>query len=109
MTKSLTIEGIKEQISKTPALALYFYNDDCMPCKVLRPKIKELIKEFPQIDLQFINSKENPGVNAGLGIFSNPTILFFFDGKEYIRKSKYVSIDALRVEIARPYQLMFDE
>ncbi len=32
--------------SSTPALLLYFYNDSCAPCVVLRPKIEELLNEL---------------------------------------------------------------
>ena len=76
---------------------------------VLRPKVQELIEqEFPKIELVIVDSVEHPELAGEYHIFANPTLLVFFDGKEYIRKSKYVAIAELRTEISRLYTMMFE-
>lgn len=88
---------------------LYFKNDQCGPCKVLRPKVQELIEtKFPKLELIVVDSIQNPALSGEFQVFANPTLLVFFDGKEYIRKSKYVSIGELETEIGRLYAMMFD-
>lgn len=57
--------------------------------------------------LYFINSEKYPEITAEFGIFSNPTLLVFFDRKEYLRKSKYVSIPEMQQGIERLYEMMF--
>jgi len=42
-----------------------------------------------------------------LSVFTVPTILIFFDGKELIRTSRNISIEQLRGQIRRYYQLIF--
>ena len=102
------LSQIQEAIANDEALIAYFYSDNCAPCISLRPKVKEMIANYyPKMKLYFINSEKYPEMTAQYGIFSNPTLLTFFDRKEYVRKSKYVSIPELRGEIGRLYKMMF--
>jgi thioredoxin 1 len=95
-------------IVEKPAVLIYFYNDNCAPCQVLRPKIASLLKNhFPLIEPVFTNAAQNTGITSHYGIFSAPTILILFDGKEVIRESKYVSIEDLKAKIERYYTLFF--
>jgi len=43
---------------------------------------------------------------AQKNVFTVPTILFYFDGKEYIRKARFVNFDELESEIERYYRLL---
>jgi thioredoxin 1 len=95
-------------INEKPAVVVYFYNDNCAPCQVLRPKVTSLIeKHFPLIEPIFANASQNTGITSHYGIFSAPTILVIFDGKEVIRESKYMSVDELREKIGRYYDIFF--
>ena len=100
---------LQDAIANDAALIAYFYSDNCAPCISLRPKVKEMIaRKYPEMQLYFINSEKYPEMTAQYGIFSNPTLLTFFDRKEYIRKSKYVSISEMEKDIDRLYSMMFD-
>ena len=89
-------------------MLVYFKNDHCGPCLALRPKVQELIEsEFPRLKFIVVDSVQQPELNGEFQVFANPTLLVFFDGKEYIRKSKYVSIPELAAEIERLYRMMF--
>ena len=91
-----------------PALLAYFSTENCNICKVLKPKVAELIQtEFPKIKLIYIKSDILPEVAAQNQVFAAPTILVFFEGKEYIRKSRNIGIGELHHEIERPYSMMF--
>ena len=91
-----------------PGVIAYFYNDDCPPCISLRPKVQDLVKEnFPEMKIIWVNSKQSPEIPASFGIFANPTILLFFDGKETRRFSKYVSVNELENVISRYYNMIF--
>ncbi len=96
-------------ISDNTAVILYFYSDNCAPCVQLRPKVQELVEgDYPEIKLYLIDAESNPEIPAKYGVFSNPTIILFFDGKEYRRESKYISIPQLSETISRPYNMLFD-
>jgi thioredoxin 1 len=90
------------------ALLVYFSTEACNVCKVLKPKVAELIQsEFPKIKLIYIKSDILPEVAAQNQVFAAPTILVFFEGREYIRKSRNIGIGELERDIERPYSMMF--
>jgi len=99
---------IKAYIKNEMALIIYFYNDDCPPCLSLRPKVEAMVKDdYPEMKLIFVNSKNYPEIPASFSIFSNPTLLVYFDGKESKRFSKYISISELSQSIDRYYKMIF--
>ena len=100
-------EFLKLKEEETAVLA-YFSTDACNVCKVLKPKVEKLIKsEFPKIKLVYIKSDVLPEVAAQNQVFAAPTILIFFEGREYIRKSRNIGINELQREIKRPYLMIF--
>lgn len=104
----MEIIDIQNRISINQALLLYFYNDSCAPCKVLRPKVQEMIEsEFPKMCFILINAENFPATSAEFGVFASPTIIAFFEGKEYIRESKNISISELHDKINRIYSMIF--
>ena len=99
---------IQSLIDEKSALLLYFYNDHCAPCKSLRPKVIEMKETyFPELELYFVNS-DTKEIPSQFAVYDYPTLLVYFDGKEYIRASKYVSTVQLKEQIDRYYKLMFD-
>ncbi len=91
-----------------PALLVYFSTKTCNVCKVLKPKVAELLlNEFPGMKMLYVQSDMLPEVAAQNQVFVAPTILVFFNRREYIRKSRSIGIAELRNEISRPYSLLF--
>ena len=104
----ISLSDVRSKVDSQPAILVYFKNDNCAPCLVLRPKVKELLNEtFPSIEMIVVDTVEQPEFAGEFHVFANPTLLVFFDGKEYIRKSKYVAIPELKDEISRLYDMMF--
>jgi thioredoxin 1 len=100
-------EELKEN---NDAVLFYFSNDDCNVCKVLKPKVYEMLQErFPMVKFFYVDTKALPDVAAQNRVFTIPTLLVFFDGREIIRKSRYIGINELADEIERPYEFMFSE
>ena len=100
------INSILQKVKNNKAILLYFKNDKCAPCKALRTKIQKLVEQkFPQMKFEIVNSIEQPELTQTFNVYSNPTILVFFQGKEFIRKSAYISLPALEQEMNRLYQL----
>ena len=97
------------QLKEEAALLAYFSTEACSVCKVLKPKVEAMISgKFPEIKLAYVKSEVLPEVAAQNQVFAAPTILVFFDGREYIRKSRNVGVSELQEAIARPYELMFE-
>ena len=107
--KDLTLlHEIDTEIANNDAVLIYFSAPHCNVCKVLKPKIAELIrKEFPRIQLFYVNIDKAPVVSGQYRIFSIPTVVVCFDGKEHLRKSRNIGLNEIANEIARPYSMMF--
>lgn len=101
-----TAVALKNIVNKAENLLVYFFNNDCAPCLSLRPKVEELIgNRFPLMDMVYVDAKVFPELIAEFQAYSFPVLIFFFEGKEYLRFSKYVSLAELNDSIGRIYDL----
>jgi len=108
MDNAISLQNVQDDIKNETGVILYFYNDDCAPCISLRPKVEKLVNErFAKMKMIWVNSKTFPEIPASYGVFANPGILIFFEGKEFRRFSKYVSVLELEEAIGRYYAMAF--
>lgn len=109
-TEIQSFEEFLKLKDEEPALLAYFSTENCKVCKVLKPKVAELVQnEFPKIKLIYIKSDVLPEVAAQNQVFTAPAILVFFEGRESIRKSRNIGIGELEGEIERPYSMIFSD
>lgn len=102
------VQQLNHAIEENKAALFYFSTPQCSVCKVLKPKIAELIsEEYPEISLYYADIEKSPVLSGQYRIFTIPTILIYFDGKEFLRKSRNIGIHELSDEIYRPYNLLF--
>ena len=103
----MDVDTLKEIIESEPAVAVYFSAPNCGVCHALRPKVEELFSEkFPAIKFVHIEIDKSPGVSGEYGVFSAPTLLVFFEGKEFLRKVRLMGIMELQQKIERPYKML---
>jgi len=101
-------EDFKRKQTNDPAALFYFSHDACNVCKVLKPKISMLLEEkFPRINMYYIDIYKNPEISGQQSIFAVPTLMAYFDGKEFIRKSRNIGVSELEDLIQKPYALLF--
>ncbi len=100
-------ENIEELIRKNQMVLLYFSNETCGVCRVLKPKIEQLILQYPQLKSGFVDVDKSLEVAVANHIFSLPAILIFAEGKEIIREARHISIRDLEKRLNRYYQLLF--
>lgn len=95
-------------LSDNKAVLVYFSNDTCNVCKVLKPKVEKMLSEsFPEIPMYYVDTVLTPDISAQHTVFTIPTIVVFFEGREIIRKSRHIGVDQLQSEIERPYSIFF--
>ncbi len=106
-----TVEKLEEfnHILETDdAVLFYFSHAECNVCKVLKPKVQELVQhEFPNMSMYYADTVLAPEIAGQNSVFAVPTILAFFGGREYIRKSRNIGLLELAQEIERPYEMVF--
>lgn len=104
-----TVQEFEKILAENDAVLAYFSTEVCSVCKVLKPKVMEMVAEsFPKMKMVFVESDKLPELAAQNRIFTAPTVVVFFTGRETIRKSRAFGIDELMLEIQRPYSLIFE-
>lgn len=103
-----TLSDFQGLVQKHKAVFFYLSTPECNVCKVLKPKVKEMLQEdFPQIQFYYVDLNESKEISGQLSVFSVPTIVVYFDGKETIRTSRNLHIEELREHIDRYYKMLF--
>jgi len=102
-----TIEQINSVINTGEPVLIYFSGENCSVCKVLKPKIEqEVIKNFPKFKLYEVKTDIYKELTSQFTVFSIPTVLIFFDRKEFKRYGRNISIPLFIEELERPYNLI---
>lgn len=102
-----SIEEIKNIINENLAVMLYFSAPSCNVCHALKPKLVDAIENnFKEFKILSIDTSLDQEIAADFGVFTIPTVLIFLDSKEFLRKSRHMSVDEVVREIERPYQIM---
>jgi thioredoxin-like negative regulator of GroEL len=102
-----TIQMIENIIKENLAVMVYFSAPTCNVCHALKPKLLEAIeKNFDKFEIVSVDVSLSQDVSAHFGVFAIPTVLVFLDGKEFLRKSRHMSVDEVVREIKRPYDIM---
>ena len=103
-----SLEDLKEKTAASAPCLVYFSHHQCNVCKVLRPKVRDLIaNNFPEMMLYYVNTIEHPEMAGQFSVFSVPTILVFFEGREYIRESRHVHLNTFEERLEKLYRLYY--
>ncbi|MBU8893302.1 MAG: thioredoxin family protein [Bacteroidales bacterium] len=104
----ISLSDFQEIIQINTAVLIYFSHEQCNVCKVLKPKIYNMLSEnFPKIKMYYSDTVLYPEIAAQNSIFTVPTIIIYLDSKEFVRKSRNIGIEELKSELERPYDLLF--
>ena len=76
--------------------------------RYLLSKLIELDLDVQNIEFNIYgNSNQNLELASYFNIFSSPTILVFFEGKEFKRYGRNISLDIFNSELKRLYEMVF--
>ncbi len=80
------LEVLAEKIRDKKGLLVYFSTESCSVCKVLKPKVAELLHDnFPLLES------------------------CYFEGREQMRFIRNIGLNQLEETIEKPYHLVFSE
>lgn len=102
--------SISDTIESGKPTLIYFSGENCSVCKSLKPKIfAQVSKTFSSMNLFEIKIEEQKELISEYSVFSIPTILVFFDKKEFLREGRNLSISEFLQKIQRLYELKADK
>lgn len=95
-------------LKQNPAVAIYFSAPNCSVCHALKPKLFARFEdEFDKLKIVEVDTSLDQEIAAKFSVFAIPTLLVFLEAKEYVRKSRHMSVDEVIGSIKRPYDMMF--
>lgn len=101
-------EAIEELINNNDMVLVYFGGNNCNVCVALKPKVQELLKNYPKIKSAQVDVEKSLAVSAAHNIFTIPVVLVFIEGKEIIREARHISIQEINTKIERYYNMFFE-
>ena len=104
------MEELVKKIETSKALMLYIGGEHCSVCKSLYPKITQaFLEHFPKMEQLRVDIEDEKEFVSSLQVFAIPTIIVYFEGKEFFRKSRNLSVEMFVDEVERPYSIFMDE
>lgn len=101
-----SLTEMKDIISTGKPVLIYFTGENCSICHALKPKIIEsFTKELPNIKLCEIKTDVHKELTSHFTVFSLPTILVYFDSKEFKRIGRNISVPVFIQDVKRVYDL----
>nr|WP_132949580.1 thioredoxin family protein [Thermolongibacillus altinsuensis] len=105
MNELFSIEEVDNFVNHHHLAFLYISQTNCGVCHALLPKIKEVMSDFPKIQLAFINADHVPAIAGHLSIFTVPVMILYVDGKEVLREARFVHVEQFREKVKKIYFL----
>lgn len=79
----VTDKSFQDQVLKaTKPVLVDFWAPWCGPCKIVKPIVEELAKEYAgKVDILEMNVDDNPQISGQYGVMSIPTLMVFKNGQ----------------------------
>lgn len=106
MKKVHSLTEIHSTISNHQFCLLYISRQDCTVCHGLLPQVEEVLGEFPQVFSIRVDADEVPEIAGEFSVFTVPVVLVFAEGKEMIRKARFIPIGEFKGELSKLISLV---
>jgi len=100
-------ETLQKTTEKEGMHLFYFSRPDCGMCGALKPKVKSMVKNFPEMKSYYVDLDIIPEAAGQLSILTIPAVLVYAEGKEVVREARYISMDQLSEKVNRPYRFIY--
>lgn len=101
MESVTTLDALNERIREADQLLVYVSHPGCSVCHALKPQVEDMLTAFPQIASVAVDSDEVPDIAGAYSIFTVPVVLYFMNGKEMLRRARFVPIGELTHQLER--------
>ncbi len=110
MNKILSLVELESVIRTHPMVVIYYFSELCNVCKVLKPKMAELLNNrFPGVYLFYIDIEKNPEISGQHRVFTSPTIDVYLEGKEHARFSRNITLPEFERTLSKPYEMLYSK
>lgn len=107
MNKLRSDDEIVDLIKNNSMSIIYFTGSICGACEIIKIKIEDILKIFPNIKSGEVNVEKHLDLAGKYNIFSVPIFLLYIEGKESIRLGRNLDLLELELNIKRYYEMIF--
>jgi thiol-disulfide isomerase/thioredoxin len=107
MERLKSIDEIKNIVANNKMSLLYISSESCNVCKIIFPKVEEMLKAYPAVKAARADIDEMPALSGEYSVFTIPCILVFAEEKEVIREARYINIESIEERIKRYYRMIY--
>ena len=90
-----TFDHLKQFMAEEEQVILYFSSRDCNVCHAVFPKVMNLVNNHP-IKVVKLNIDEHVEIAGQLLVFTVPTILMIYEGREILRESRFIDFEKVK-------------
>ena len=92
--EATSLAELNSEIESHPAIILYFSSPGCGVCHAVLPRVEEMAEDS-DIPLIYINIERVPEASGQLSVFTVPTVLLYWEKREYHRQSRFIDFHEL--------------
>ena len=106
MFKKMTnLETLKNEVNSSELSFVYFGQPGCSVCHGLKPQVENKLKSFQEeVNFLEVNTLDIPEVAGEFSVMTVPVVILFVEGKEYLRRARFVPIKELYEDVNKIVQ-----
>lgn len=109
MNTNNNIDEIKSLVLNNKIALLYISSISCSVCKVIYPRLVDILDSYPNIKAVRADIQELPLLSGEYNVFTVPCVLVFIEGKEIIRNARFINLDRLNEQLDKYYHIFYKE
>ena len=94
MIKLQTSQELAQIFDQNSLVLLYFSTPQCSVCHAIKPKIEQLVRDYPY-PLIDIDASKFIDLSGQYLIFSSPSLVIFEHHKELLRESRFIDLNRI--------------
>ena len=102
--EAATIDEVHAFIAANKFSFIYVSRHDCSVCHAVLPQVREMLTAYPEVKIIKVDADKIPAVAGAFSVFTVPALLLFVEGKEMVRKARFVVMSELEQQIAQLVQ-----
>lgn len=102
LENEMDMDLLKSRMEGSVPLVLYFSAEPCTVCHAMLPKLEKALRdqdfainaaERADYLLMVVESEKHPEICGQLMVFTVPTVLIFWEGREVLRESRFIELE----------------
>ena len=90
-----TIEELATYIEEQQLVLLFIKTENCGVCDVMLRKVNYVLENYNYVEKIEILLQDMQEIAGRYAVFTGPTVLLFYNGKEILRESRFISLENL--------------